>query len=100
MPYFLCPAKIIVDADESGNDNANPHHGCSIREVGIRDRACRRTAGHVRADGMLPIHRKIAIDGLLAAFSIQRFVGNDILILQAATLVKVGDCLANTCSDL
>jgi len=81
MFYFMCPAKIIVDAEDSGSDNANPHHCFSVREVGIRDRARCCTAGHVRADGILPIHREIAIDGLLAAFSIQRFVGYDILIL-------------------
>jgi len=67
----LSPVQDIVDAGADCSDEADPHLGRAIREVGIAGAEHSHTNGHVRADGRIPVHRKIAIDGFMAAFSIQ-----------------------------
>lgn len=84
----------VVDAADGGREKADPHLGCTVWEMGISESHHCHTGGHVRADGVFPFHRKATVDGLLAAFSIQRVIRHGAIIFQAAALNKVGDGLA------
>lgn len=93
----LSSAQMVVNAGNNGSDKAYPYPGWTFRDVGISVSYHSHTDVHVREDGILPIHRNATFDSLLAAFGVQRFIEYDVLVLQAATLKKVGDSLTNTC---
>jgi hypothetical protein len=86
----------VVDAGADGSEEADPHPGSVVGDVGISI-TLGYANNHVRADGIVSVHWKAAVDGLLAAFSVPRFVELDGCILQAATLKKCGDGFANGC---
>jgi len=77
-----------------GGHEADPHLGCTVREVVVSIGHHSYANGHVWEDG---IHRIAAVDGLLTAFGVARFVNCDMFILQATSLKKFGDRLADAC---
>jgi hypothetical protein len=93
-----CPHIINASADRS--EEANPHLGCTIREVIVTGAERGHPNDHVRADGIIPIHRETTIDSLLAAFCVQCVVQLDSHILQATTLIKIGNSLTDASQDL
>ena len=96
--HVLSPIQMVVNAGNNGSDKEYPHPSWTFRDVGINVSYHSHTGVHVREDGILPIHRNATFDSLLlAALSVQRFIEYDVLVLQAATLKKVGDSLTNTC---
>jgi hypothetical protein len=91
----LSPVQDIINASADSSEEANPHLGCTIREVIVTGAERGHPNGHVRADGIIPIHRETTVDSLLAAFCVQCVVQLDSHILQATTLVKIGNSLTD-----
>jgi hypothetical protein len=96
MLYRLSLVRNVVNAGADDSEEANPHPGCMVREVCISIPHS-HASSHVGTDGIIPIHRKAALDGLLAAFSVPGFVELDGCIPQAAALNKRSNNLANAC---
>jgi len=85
----------VVGTDVEGSVKAYPHLGRTVREVGVAVAEGGHTNGHVWTDRKIPIHRKAAVDGLLAAFVVQRLVQLHIRIFQAHTIIKASKRLAD-----
>jgi len=93
---------VVVDDDAGGNKKGDPHFGSMVSEVGISIGCQRHSSRYVWPDGILPIHRKAAIDGFLATFVEHHFIKDEgnVLVLQAAMLKKVSNGLANASACL
>ena len=88
---FICS---VFDPDADGSELADPHTCCVIRKVCISVFQG-RGSNHARADGIISVHWKATVDGLLARLGIPLFIDLDGCILQATFLKKCGNGLAN-----
>jgi len=84
----------VVDAGGYSGVEADPYLGWMVREVAVSVGHYGHANGHEWEDG---IHRIATVDGLLAAFRAPCFVKCDVFILQATSLIKFSDRLADAC---